>query len=282
MGTWPPQNPEHVIGSIIALVIGTIIALLLTPKRKPVLNPKEWQEYTLQKIDKVSSNTGHYRFKLNRPDDILGLPIGQHLSVMAHIDGKDIQRSYTPTSSDDEKGFFELMIKSYPQGNVSKHIGEMEVGDKLKVKGPKGTMHYTPDMCSEIGMVAGGTGITPMLQIIRACCKNAKDTTKISLIYANQTPEDILLRDELDSLAKEHDKFHVHYTVDKAPDGWEYSTGYVTKEMIEEHLPKHSDTSKMLLCGPPPQVSAVAKTLTSMGWPEPRTVSKKEDAVYKF
>ena len=56
-------------------------------------------------------------------------------------------------------------------------------------------------------MIAGGTGITPMLQVIRAILKNPRDTTKLYLIFANQTEEDILLRQELESL--QSDRFHL-------------------------------------------------------------------------
>jgi cytochrome-b5 reductase len=52
-----------------------------------------------------------YRFALPSPSDVLGLPIGQHISVQAVINGKEIMRSYTPTSSDDDLGHFDLMIK---------------------------------------------------------------------------------------------------------------------------------------------------------------------------
>ena len=54
-----------------------------------------------------------YRFALPHPQDVLGLPIGQHISVQATIAGKDIMRSYTPTSSDDELGYFDLLIKVF-------------------------------------------------------------------------------------------------------------------------------------------------------------------------
>lgn len=52
-----------------------------------------------------------YRFGLPHPQDMLGLPIGQHISVQAEINGKDIMRSYTPTSSDDDLGHFDLLVK---------------------------------------------------------------------------------------------------------------------------------------------------------------------------
>lgn len=138
----------------------------------------------------MSPNTRLYRFALPRKEDTLGLPIGQHISVQAFIKGKSVQRSYTPVSSDDDKGFFELMIKvrrssdlashawqlrrrclhglltvaqTYPDGNISRHMDELQIGDQLTVKGPKGQMRYHPELAKKIGMIAGGTGITPML-----------------------------------------------------------------------------------------------------------------------
>lgn len=52
-----------------------------------------------------------YRFSLPKPDDVLGLPIGQHVQIKADINGKIVTRSYTPTSSDDDKGHFDLVVK---------------------------------------------------------------------------------------------------------------------------------------------------------------------------
>ena len=63
-----------------------------------------------------------YRFALPRPDDVLGLPIGQHISISAEIDGKEITRSYTPTSSDDDLGHFDLLIKVLPPPLSRTHL----------------------------------------------------------------------------------------------------------------------------------------------------------------
>src|ERR1700712_251548 len=87
-----------------------------------------------------------YRFTLPRPIDILGLPIGQHISLAAPIDGKEVLRSYTPISSDDTPGYFDLLIKSYPTGNISKHVATLKVGQTMKVRGPKGAMVYKPNI----------------------------------------------------------------------------------------------------------------------------------------
>ena len=147
-------------------------------------------------------------------------------------------RSYTPISSDEDRGYFDLMIKAYPTGNISKHMASLNIGDTMKVKGPKGAMVYTPNMVRHLGMIAGGTGVTPMLQVIRAIVRGrprngGNDRTKVDLIFANVNPEDILLREEIDTLAREDEDFRVHYVLNNPPDKWDGGTGFVTAEMVK-------------------------------------------------
>ena len=183
-----------------------------------------------------------YRFSLQTPTQILGLPIGQHMSVAATLDvngePKEVVRSYTPISSDENLGYFDLLIKSYPQGNISKHMGSLKVGDTMKVRGPKGAMVYTPGLVKRFGMIAGGTGITPMLQIIRAIVRErprngGKDTTQVDLIFANVNYEDILLKEDLDTLAKEDPDFRVYYVLNNPPEKWDGGIGFCTPDMIK-------------------------------------------------
>ena len=99
-------------------------------------------------------------------------------------------------------------------------------------------------------MIAGGTGITPMLQIIRAALKNPQDPTRLSLIYANVNYEDILLKKELDELANKYpSRFRVFYVLNNPPTGWTGGVGFVSKEQIATHLPASHDNIKILLCG---------------------------------
>ncbi|KAH0838456.1 hypothetical protein J3R83DRAFT_6767 [Lanmaoa asiatica] len=265
-------------------------------ERAPVLNPKEFQQFTLGDKIVVSPNTAIYRFALPRPDDVLGLPIGQHISISAEIDGKEITRSYTPTSSDDDLGHFDLLIKvfplpllllsqdtqhlpqSYEKGNISRYVSLLKIGDKVKIRGPKGFFKYSPTLSLHIGMIAGGTGITPMLQIIRAALKNPTDKTKLTLIYANVNMDDILLKKELDNLAAKHPhRFTVYYVLNNPPENWTGGVGFVSKEQIEKYMPRSSNDTKLLMCGPPPMMTAMKKHLAELNYPSPRTVSKLED-----
>lgn len=196
---------------------------------------------TLPRCSRRWTNTeSSYRFSLPRSIDILGLPIGQHISIAAKLPDqpKDVVRSYTPISSDEDHGYFDLLLKSYPTGNISKHMATLKVGQTIKVKGPKGAMVYTPNMVQRLGMIAGGTGITPMLQIIRAIIRErprngGKDTTQVDLVFANVTREDILLKEDLDQLAQEDPGFKVFYVLNNPPENWDQGVGFVTPDIIK-------------------------------------------------
>ena len=148
--------------------------------------------------------------------------------------------------------------QAYEKGNISRYVSLLKIGDKVRIKGPKGQFKYHPSLSRELGMIAGGTGITPMLQIVRAALKNPLDRTKLSLIYANVNPEDILLKKELDELAAKHShRFRVYYVLNNPPPSWAGGVGFVTKEMIEAHMPPTDHNIKVLLCGPPPMMTAM-------------------------
>lgn len=163
-------------------------------------------------------------------------------------------------------------------------MAQLKIDDTMKVKGPKGAMVYTPNMCRRIGMIAGGTGITPMLQIIKAVIRGraAGDKTELDLIFANVNPEDILLKEDLDNLVKEDPHFRVYYVLNNPPERWDGGVGFVTPDMIKEQLPAPADDIKILICGPPPMVSAMKKATDSLGYQKPRPVSKLEDQVFCF
>lgn len=251
---------------------------------KTLLDPTE--KYMLPLIEKheISHDTRRFRFGLPSPKHVLGLPIGQHVNLIATINNEPVVRAYTPVSSDDDLGFVDLVVKVYKRnvhpkfpdgGKMSQFLDEMKIGDKIAFRGPSGKLQYLGNgkfsiktlrkepaktvSVKNVNMIAGGTGITPMLQLIRnVLVKNkGKDVTKLSLLYANQTVNDILLREELDGLAKENpDRLSVWYTLDTPPsDGWKFSKGFINEEMIRDHLIAPSPDTLVLMCGPPPMIN---------------------------
>jgi cytochrome-b5 reductase len=123
----------------------------------------------------------------------------------------------------------------------------LRIGQTIKIKGPRGAMVYRPGLVRHFGMIAGGSGITPMLQIIRAIVRGrpkngGNDTTEVDLIFANVNAEDILLKDDLDLLAKEDSGFRVHYVLNNPPEKWQGGVGFVTPEIIKVYPTSHSQT----------------------------------------
>lgn len=201
---------------------------------------------------------------------------------------KPVIRPYTPTSAPDAKGHLDLVIKAYPEGKMSRHLGDMKVGDTLDFKGPIVKFPYEANALSEIGMVAGGTGITPMLQVAEHVLRNPGDRTKLSLVFGNVSPSDILLKERIDALAKQHpDRFKVTYIVDKGGLTWRGSTGYITKDLLSKTMPAPGSGGKVFVCGPPGLMAAVSGDKSPDKSQGPLTGMLSEmgytsDHVYKF
>ncbi|KAB5536983.1 hypothetical protein PHYPO_G00113540 [Pangasianodon hypophthalmus] len=283
-------------GVLVFSTVALLGYLYLGKKKKPLvtlLDPSE--KYKLRLIDKevISHDTRRFRFALPSPQHVLGLPVGKHVYLSARIDGDLIVRPYTPVSSDDDKGFVDLVVKIYfknvnpkfPEGGkMSQYLESLKLGDVINVRGPGGLLEYKGNgqfaiqadkkspaeikKASSLGLIAGGTGITPMLQLIRDIMKSPSDSTKCRLLFANQTEKDILLRDELEEIQARHpDKFKLWFTVDQAPADWEYSLGFIDADMIQEHLPDPSDDCMILMCGPPPMIQfACNPNLDKLGY----------------
>ncbi|XP_072047870.1 NADH-cytochrome b5 reductase 3-like isoform X2 [Amphiura filiformis] len=297
---------ESLFGVPVLVGIGVVVLTVvvgkyfLGGKKKSSKGPKVTLEnpevkYPLELVDKevVSHDTRKFRFALPSKDHILGLPVGQHIYLTARIDGKLVIRPYTPVTSDDDKGYMDLVIKVYfknvhPKfpdgGKMSQYLEAMAIGDAIDVRGPSGLLVYngrgkfsikadkkaTPikKTVKNIGMIAGGTGITPMLQLARQVMKDNKDEGNVWLLFANQTEKDILVRQELEELQDGNkDRFKLWYTLDKPEEGWEYSSGFVSEEMLKDHMPPPGDDTIILMCGPPPMIDyACLPNLDKLGY----------------
>lgn len=176
--------------------------------------------------------------------------------------GKDVIRPYTPTSSPETAGHIDFLVKKYQGGLMTTHIHNLKPGDKLAIKGPIPKFPYKPNEFEEIALIGGGSGITPLWQIIQAIEADPSDKTRVTLIYSNKSDKDILLREEFDRLSKSDDRFRIVYGLDKKNKGIPADTfeGYITPEILTKYLPNpgHADKIKIFVCGPPPQVEALS------------------------
>ncbi|RWS30200.1 NADH-cytochrome b5 reductase 3-like isoform X1 [Leptotrombidium deliense] len=290
------STKDIVIVTAVAAVIGAAYILFNRKWKPKVLLKNAEEKYSVTLMEKIplTHDVRKFRFKLPANDMELGLPLGQHIYLLVTIDNKLVIRPYTPTSDEHQKGYFDLVVKVYfknvhPKfpdgGKMSQYLESMAVGDEMVIRGPNGLINYlrkgqfavkknktsAPEMkyYKNVGMIAGGTGLTPMLQIISHALKDPRDYTKFFLLYANQTEKDIILREDLENLqACYPDRFKLWYTVDKAETtDWKYSTGFISDEMIKNHMPPADNDSCILLCGPPPMINfACNPNLDKLGY----------------
>lgn len=280
-----------------AIVAGSVISRLLSDKKKnkvALVDPQVKYQFPLVFKEELTHDTRKMRFGLPSAEHTLGLPLGQHVYLSAKVNGELTVRPYTPTSSEQDKGYFDLVLKVYKSGvhpkfpnggKLTQHLDSMEVGDTIDVRGPSGRLQYkqkgvfeisvdkrtppTVKQAKRVGMIAGGTGITPMFQLIKDVCNNPDDHTKLQLIFANQSENDILLREEIDEFAaNSNGQFEAWYTIDKSVEpNWKFSVGFVDEQMIAEHLPPAGDDSLILMCGPPPMINfACVPNLEKLGF----------------
>ncbi|KKO97810.1 cytochrome-b5 reductase [Trichoderma harzianum] len=232
----------------------------------------------------IAPNVYRLVFSLPQSEAMLGLPTGQHVAITMNVDGEKVTRSYTPVSNNLDYGVLELLVKIYPDGKLTGGcLANLQIGDEVHFRGPKGAMRYSNGLCKKIGMIAGGTGITPMFQLIRAICENDRDATEISLIYANHTENDILLKDELDKFSRLYPKlFNVFYVIEHPSATWNSGVGYITKDIAAQRLPLPGNDVKIMVCGPPGMVGAAKKFLGELGYETPGVNPKMSDQVFIF
>ncbi|KAJ3150085.1 hypothetical protein HDU86_006708 [Geranomyces michiganensis] len=231
-----------------------------------------------------------------------GLPIGKHvLLAIPTVDGKlDTHRAarpYTPirpTNAQDDGGYIELIVKVYrasghhPAGQMSSHLDGMTLGQTILMKGPAGGITYQGGgyflafgrlvRAECINLVGGGTGITPLYQVVRAVLAEANAEKKqngpggprVALLYANHAEADIMLDKELRAMADAHPtRFRLFYTVSQTPEhgDWIYGEGHVNVRMMARHLYKASDHGVSFVCGPPSMVEhALLPSLRELGF----------------
>jgi nitrate reductase (NAD(P)H) len=266
-----------------------VITDVLPTSSIPELQQHTWTGFKLVARKEISRNGRVLTFALPTPAHRLNLPIGHHMLVKAVVDGRVCVRAYTPISSAQDQGTFELCIKVYfrgvaPQfplgGSMSQHMEAMKIGDDLAFKWPFGHLEYkgrgvincsgSCTVVRQLGFICGGTGIAPAFQIMRAISEDPEDTTEIFLLYSNHTKEDILMREELDEMSKVRQRTHVRYTISSRPDSdWKHSVGRIDESMVRNFIPKPCDTSFVGLCGPPAMLkNACVPILTRIGYSE--------------
>ena len=221
------------------------------------LTPGQPVNCALQSKQWVAPDAVRLRFGLPSPSFSLGLPVPGHVWV---VDAATNYRPYTPVSIDNV-GSFELLVRRYPRGEFSSQLARMEPGDQATFIGPAESRYcYQRGKAAEIGLVAAGTAIAPMWQLIQTALADQDDTTRLSLVYASRSPESILLKEELDRAAAQHpERLRISYVVSGLGRGSSGAlpagvrVGRIDSELLRAELPQPATAEQechVLVSGP--------------------------------
>lgn len=177
----------------------------------------------------------------------------------------------------------ELMVKQYPNGKASSHIHSLAPGDTLTFMAALKGFPWTPNKFSQVYLIAGGAGITPIYQLVQGILSNPEDKTKINLVFGVNTEQDLLLRDELEQYRRQFpDRFNYLYTVSQPKEeGSGLRKGYVTEELLKEVMQgPDRESSHVFVCGPPGMEGSLVGSRNAPGILSRLGFGK--DQIYKF
>jgi len=224
-----------------------------------------WQKVTIDSITEETYRAKTFRVSLS---DWNGFRPGQHVDVrLTAPDGYQAQRSYSIASPPEVESALDLTVELVEDGEVSSWFHEVaQPGDVFELRGPiGGPFTWTVDDGGPLLLVAGGSGVVPLMSMLRhRQAQNA--TSSAHLLYSSRTLDDVIYRDELEAYSSDPSGPRVSHTLTrKHPPGWTGFTRRIDREMIDELLDEMGKPPAVFICGPTAFVESVAAGLVTAG-----------------
>lgn len=265
-------------GTSISIVVGILIAAslgYLSKTKKPTLKAagssdigrstgqSDLFELTLARIESQAPDAKTLRFLLPRSRSLSARP-GQFLSFGWKIDGKVVNRSYSICSSPLQTGYVEITPKRVDRGCVSSFLNDRaRPGLTVQARGPYGRFCFDEQVHQRIVLIAGGSGITPMLSMLRYIDDLAL-RVETTLIYCVRSQQDEFFKSDLAALQNRLKDFHYSPVLSQPGSGWTGWKGRLRREILEQAV-KSPHTSTFFLCGPAGFMDLGRSLLKEMG-----------------
>jgi ferredoxin-NADP reductase len=203
--------------------------------------------------------------------DVPGWPghlAGQHVDVrLTAEDGYQAQRSYSIASPPEDSRVI-LTVERLEDGEVSLYlVGEVRAGDKVELRGPIGGYFvWKAGDDRPLLLVAGGSGIVPLMAMIRHHAA-AGSIANVRLLYSSRSLDDVIYRDELANLSPGGGRLQVFHALTRSqPQGWEGYSRRIDGEMVAEVAWPRKDSPAVFICGPTAFVETAAGLLLESGY----------------
>jgi ring-1,2-phenylacetyl-CoA epoxidase subunit PaaE len=192
---------------------------------------------------------------------------GQYLTLKKTINGKEVRRAYSICSSPSDT-YLKVAIKAVEKGTFSTYATtELKSGNFIEISEPEGKFVLDPKPNKNYIAFAAGSGITPILSMIKDVLRNEASST-FTLIYGNKTVADAIFKNELDTLKEANsDRFNLHYIYSR-----EHQEGFLFGRIDKAHTNfyinnnyKNTTFDAAYLCGPEAMIKEVSTTLSERG-----------------
>lgn len=198
---------------------------------------------------------------------------GQYLTLEVEVGGEKLRRAYSLCSCPLTDDQLTVTVKKVEGGKVSTKLnGPLQLGQTIMVMPPEGrfTPEIHPDNKKHYFLFAGGSGITPMMSIIRTVLKSEPGST-VTLVYANRNKNSVIFKTELDELAKqEKARLDVVYSFDTADVFWFGLKGFLTADTVRKQVARHERglQNEFYICGPAAMMDTVKNGLLESNVPK--------------
>ena len=195
---------------------------------------------------------------------------GQHYDIrLTAPDGYQAERSYSIASEPGQTGIIELTVEKLDEGEISSFLHDgVIIGDQLEIRGPIGGYFiWKPEQTRSLLLLAGGSGVVPLMSMIRHRAATGADVF-ITLLYSVRSPQQVIYADELMERAQQDKDLEVIFAYTRtAPEQW---TGYqqrLDETILKQVLQKYATPPVAYICGPTAFVENVANILVGLGLP---------------
>jgi ferredoxin-NADP reductase len=236
------------------------------PDTSPLL--RDWQVVSVAAIRDETPSVRTIAFSLPQ---WAGHLAGQHVDVrLTSDDGYQAERSYSIASPGGCIALIEITVERITDGEVSPFLtGLLALGDTLELRGPLGGYFtWSPENPAPLMLIAGGSGIVPLMSMLRTRTK-ALRRPPTRLLYSSRNFEGIIYRRELDRLVEAKDGLSIAHTLTRgAPVNWNGETRRVDRDMLAKYTFPAAQAPHNFVCGPTSFVETVADSLVALGHQE--------------
>lgn len=268
-------------------IAGDRAASILQRHTHGALTAHSWTWTTVREIrEGTEYGRGARIIRFNFPGSMQpsGLSVGQFVSIRGEWDGKQLLGHYSPVTLPNDVGVIGLLVR-VDKGPLREWLAALQPGHAVEMKAGGGLTidRYLPEKCflfegmkiRKLGLIAGGTGVAPMLQIIRAALKAPfrEGIDGLRLVYASETVEELTYENVLKRFEQESDgKFSYTIVLNNPPAGWTGGVGFVDVPVLRETLFGPSSDHLIVICGPPIMQRIVKRVCSTMLKHEPKMV----------